>query len=97
MVTIRVPKDSEIAKVLRDAPASGEPLRIEVGTARFIVTRESLHVVGDEDDIWADYDPERALAAIEAAAGSWSDVDADALRGDLREQLEQNSADRSSG
>lgn len=80
MVTIRVPEDSEIAQLLRDAPASGEPLRIEVGTARYIVTRESLHVVGDEGDIWADYDPERAMAAIESAAGSWSDVDTDALK-----------------
>ncbi|HQZ91387.1 MAG TPA: hypothetical protein PLR44_15135 [Thermomicrobiales bacterium] len=96
-MTIRAAKDSVIAKVLRDAHASGAPLRIEVGTARVIVTRKSLHVVGDEDDIWADYDPERAMAGIEAAAGSWSDVDTDALRGDLREQLGQNSADRSSG
>ncbi len=79
MVTIRVPEDSEIARLLRDAPASGEPLRIEVGETAYTVRRE----VDDFDartGIWEGYDPEQVRAGIEAAAGSWSDVDGEALK-----------------
>lgn len=32
-----------------------------------------------ERNIWADYDPDAVLAAVEKTAGSWADVDGDAL------------------
>jgi hypothetical protein len=34
----------------------------------------------DRDDIWASYDPKTALDGIDAAAGSWSDIDAEAFK-----------------
>lgn len=79
MVTIRLSEDSEIARLLRDASAGGEPLRLEIGDTTYTVRR-------DVDDfeartgIWAGYDPERLLEGVEAAAGSWSDMDTDAIK-----------------
>lgn len=33
-----------------------------------------------DEDIWANYDPEAAIAGMRAAAGSWSDIDAEAFK-----------------
>lgn len=79
MVVIRIPKDSTLREILDKAEASGETILLDTGTARYVVTRETLRVI-EGSDIWANYDPARAIAAIEAAAGSWSDVDVESVK-----------------
>jgi hypothetical protein len=46
------------------------------------------------DDLWADYDPERVLAGLQASTGALAHVDRDQLRQDLRAQREQDSQGR---
>lgn len=47
---------------------------------------------GEEpEDLFADYDPEAVRAAIAETAGSWSDLDGDALIADLYAAREQGS------
>jgi hypothetical protein len=33
----------------------------------------------DANDIWAGYDPQKVVEAIERSAGTWSDLDTDAM------------------
>lgn len=79
MVTIRLSEDSEIARLLRDAAAGGEPLRLEIGDTTYTVRRD-VDDFETRTGIWAGYDPKRLLEGVEAAAGSWSDMDTDAIK-----------------
>jgi hypothetical protein len=67
--TIHVDDDSDLAPLLDRA--AQVPLRLERGGVVYRVVRE--------DDPWAGYDPEKVMAAIEATAGSWADLDTDAI------------------
>lgn len=62
---------------------------VSIGGKRFQVTPEN-------QDIWANYDPERARAAINAIAGMLKDsgIDFDAWKEEIREQRGHNSNDR---
>jgi hypothetical protein len=71
--TIEVAPGGELDRILDEA--GGAPLRLVRGGERFRLDREA-----DEDDIWADYDPERARAGIRAAAGAWTDIDGESLK-----------------
>lgn len=52
---------------------------IERKGVRYRVLREPLEIA-DDDDPFAGYDPERALAGMRAAVGSWSDIDTEELK-----------------
>lgn len=85
MVTMRVPADSEIGRLLREAEAAGEPLRIDTGEATYMVRREESerpHHHGEDEGMpkETDYDPEKARAAIRRAAGTLSDSEAEAMK-----------------
>jgi hypothetical protein len=67
---IRVPHDSELSRLL--AAARDRPLVLEADGVRYRVIRE-------DEDLWADYDPEAVRAAVAATAGTWADLDADEL------------------
>ncbi len=69
--TITVEAGSELDRLLDEA--AGGPVRLVRNADRFRLVRE-------DDDIWAGYDPERARAGMRAAAGKWSDLDAEALK-----------------
>ena len=71
--TIEVAPGSELDRLLDEAAEA--PLRLVRNGERFRLDREPA-----EDDIWAGYDPERTRAGMRAAAGSWTDVDAEALK-----------------
>jgi len=45
----------------------------------------------EREDIWADYDPEKVEEALAETAGSWADVDADALIADIYRAREEGS------
>lgn len=59
-ITITIDPDSELGQVLDEKANS--PVVLLSGNARFRVTR-------DPDDPWANYDPEKARAALRKLAG----------------------------
>lgn len=69
--TVKVAAGSELDRLLDDAERA--PVILERDGERFRLSKEPA------EDIWAGYDPERFRAALEETAGSWSDLDADAL------------------
>lgn len=87
--TIDIPSDSETARLLHEADET--PLVLVVEGTRYRVRREPSEAATGADDLWADYDPERAIAGMRAAAGSWKDVDAEQLKADIRRWREEGS------
>jgi hypothetical protein len=71
---IHITPDIRVADLLPEADKS--PLVLEQNGVRYRLSRE-------DDDLWADYDPEKVRAALEEAIGSWADLDADALVQDV--------------
>lgn len=69
--TIIVPPTGELARLLDEA-ADG-PLVLERDGVRYRLDRE-------DEQLFRDYDPAKALAGIRAAGGSWRDLDADKLK-----------------
>jgi hypothetical protein len=47
-----------------------------------------------QQDIWADYDPEKAIEGIRKSAGALQGVDRDTLQREIREQRGQGSKGR---
>jgi len=84
--TIHIPESSELARLLDQIDTT--PLRLEKDGVVYRVSRE--------DSLWADYDPARVRAAVRATAGSWADLDTDAMIADLHRAREEGSrpADR---
>lgn len=76
---IRISAGSELARSLRDARASGTSLSIDTGDGEYPISVAPRTDVGskvkpDENEI------ERSREGIRRAAGSWQDVDAEALK-----------------
>lgn len=59
--TIKVDNDVDLAEVLD--VARSRPVRLEKDGVTYTLTR-------DEEDMWAGYDPDKVLAAIDAMAGT---------------------------
>ena len=74
---IHVDPGSELDRLLDEADDG--PVILKRRGRRYRLVSESLKIA-DPDNIWADYDPEKALAATRAAAGKWKDVDGEALK-----------------
>ncbi len=74
---IHVDPGTDLDRLLEDVGSSA--IVLERRGVRYRLQRESL-AIADENDIWANYDPERARAAIRKAAGAWSDLDTDAMK-----------------
>lgn len=74
---IRIGDDSNLQTILESI--GQDSVVIEHRGVRYRVHRESLEIADDENP-FAGYDPERALAGMQAAAGSWSDIDADEMK-----------------
>jgi len=53
----------------------------------FRLTREAVPQVqlAPADDIWANYDPEKMLAALRNSRGVFKDIDTEQLKRDIRE------------
>lgn len=89
--SIDIPAESETATRLHEADDA--PVVFVVGGARYRVVREESNLA--KDDIWAGYDPEKAIEGMRAAAGSWKDIDAEALKADVRRWREEGSREPS--
>lgn len=80
--TINVEPGSVLDRLLDEA--GGAPLRLVRGGERFRLDREAA-----DDDVWAHYDPERARAGMRAAAGTWTDLDAEAMKAFIYQAREE--------
>lgn len=69
--TIQVPPDSDLARLLDEA--QGTPLRLEKDGVTYRLSRE-------DDDIWANYDPEAVHEALRTAAGTLTPEDGEELK-----------------
>jgi len=85
---IRLNPDDELAQRLRQDDT--RPVVVESNGVRYAVVRAA------DTDIWADYDPERALQAMEKSAGilNRAGVDAEQLERDVYAERTQNSIGR---
>ncbi len=93
--TIHVEPGSELDRLLQEAAET--TVELEQRGMRYRITRvrdtgggPSLQLA-DEHDIWAGYDPEKARAGMRAAAGSWRDIDTEALKADLYRARDEGS------
>ncbi len=68
---IRVSPNSEIARLLEDA--RDQPLVLESNGITYRLYRE------EPENIWQDYDPEKAKKTVVEMAGSWADIDTDRM------------------
>lgn len=71
---IKVTAGGELAKLLEEA--AGGPLVIETEGKLYRLDRMER----EPEDIWAGYDAKAALDGINAAAGSWADLDPEAVK-----------------
>ena len=83
--TVIVRPGGEVGKLLKQADV--EPVVVEQDGVRYRVTREP-------DDLFADYDPKAARAALNRVFGLLKGVDTEALKAELRAQREQDSLGR---
>ncbi len=84
--TIQVRPGSELDRLL--AEIDSVDLQFERDGVRYRINRVEEEL---SNDIWSDYDPDLALAGIRSAAGSWSDIDAEALKDELYRARERGS------
>jgi hypothetical protein len=80
---IIVNPNSEVARLLDKA--AERPLLLEKDGVRYRLNRE------EEPDIWGEYDAKKVEEAIAVTAGSWSDIDADAVVAALYRAREEGS------
>ncbi len=82
--TIKLNPDDDLARQLNEQDA--QPIVLEANGVRYDVVRQA-------ENMWAGYDPERALKAIEKSAGilKRAGVDAEQLERDIYEDRTQNS------
>lgn len=100
---ITVSPGSELAALLADAAATGDPILVDTGQAIYplyigakkdkrcpIIEQEEQSV----EEMWASYDPARVRTALCQSAGALRGVNQDALLADLAAQREQNTPGR---
>lgn len=82
---IKVTSGSELAKLL--ARAAAAPLLFEKDGELYRLDR-----IGKErESLWEGYDPEEVRKAVAATAGTWADLDTDALIAELYRAREEGS------
>jgi hypothetical protein len=77
--TIWVKPGSELDHLLAEADETD--LELNRGGIRYRINRIAAEQV---TDLWVDYDPVAVVEGMRRAAGSWSDIDAEALKDELR-------------
>ena len=84
--TIEVTPGSELDRLLEEA--NGASLVLVRDGVRYRLERDH------DDDIWANYDPDRVFQALRDSAGALAHVDTEELKADLRAQRGQDSHGR---
>jgi len=68
--TIQVLSGSEIDRLLEELNVSAMPVELEKNGVRYRLDR--VHASGrPRSDVWAGYDPDRALEGLRRVAGTW--------------------------
>jgi hypothetical protein len=80
---IRITDSTTLGEVLGEAATT--PLLLEKDGDLYRLDR----VQSQPDDVFAGYDPQVARAGMRAAAGSWSDIDAEALKAHIYRAREE--------
>lgn len=80
---ITVSPGSELAALLEEA--ADTPLLLEKDGRLYRLSVE------EQENIWADYDPDAVREAVSHTAGSWSDIDSDDLIAALYRAREEGS------
>jgi hypothetical protein len=81
--TIRVTEDTELIPLLEQAKSA--PVLLERGGTLCRLGAES------DEDIWAGYDPDKFREVLAEVAGSWADLDTDAMIADIYRWREEGS------
>ena len=89
---VRLEPGSDLAATVREAKRQGAAVVFEEGEAtyRFVPDPSAAATA----DIWADYEPGRVLAALRAARGAFSGLDAKEFHEDIQAQRSQDSHGR---
>lgn len=82
--TIHVEPGSEVDRLLDEAAAG--PIVLERHGERFRLNRVAMNTA---DDLWTGYSAAQAITNMRAAAGSWSDIDAEELKAYLYRAREE--------
>ena len=93
MVTKPYHADPELAALLHAAEEEGEDVRIIAGSHTFVLRLTRRNTRADDDDPFANYDPERFLRAWDASFGVLQGVDVEELLADLRAERAQHGRD----
>ncbi|MGI8858055.1 MAG: hypothetical protein ACR2JW_20140 [Thermomicrobiales bacterium] len=88
---LHVHPDSDLARRLREA--GPQPVILETEGVRYRVVRETLPV-NLTDEPWANYDPEKVRAALDASAGAFKGIDTEALKKEIWAAREQDTPGR---
>lgn len=73
---VKVTPESTADELLDEADV--EPIVVERNGMRYQISREI-----DADDIWAGWDPDKALQIVDETAGTWSEYDTEKIIADL--------------
>lgn len=68
---------------LRAYRVGGRKIRIRVEDLRMVVRPAGAGKPTETGDLWAKYDPEAALNALDETAGAWADLDVERVIADL--------------
>lgn len=96
--TIVIDRDSELSRILKEADDG--PLLLDSLGVRYRVERvERPNIIAPKttDDIWVGYDPVALGEALAEAAGSWADVDTEALKEEIYRSRELRRANLTKG
>jgi hypothetical protein len=85
MKSVTVDPTSDLNELLNTA--DHEPVELLRSGVRYRLVR-------DDEELFANYDPERAQASLDRAFGGWKGIDAKALIDELHAQRDQDSEGR---
>lgn len=85
-----------LAERLQLAESTNVPVVLEVAGERYRLVPDADPEIqlADENDPFANYDPEKVLAAIEAGRGALAGIDVEAFLAEIHEMREQDSSGR---
>jgi hypothetical protein len=83
--------ERELLRLLTEAEASHKPAEVKLAGRRYHLV--PVDDIRPTEDPFKDHDPERALAAISAAAGALEGLDVDAFLEEIMESREQDTPD----
>jgi hypothetical protein len=85
--------DTELAALLQAAKASGDVVHIVADDETFVLYVRPPNGHREVDDLFANYDPEKVLKALDSSFGVLQGVDVEELLADIRAERAQHGRD----